>query len=91
MYHSASCSSISNSTVSSISSSEDSGTDIVTQKQSVGFKVKPQGVTVNIPRTVTVTSLTASNIALGITWADVGTTLTNFESRIRVLEGKFGI
>jgi hypothetical protein len=68
-----------------------SGTDIVTQKQSVGFKVKPQGVTVNIPRTVTVTSLTASNIALGITWADVGTTLTNFESRIRVLEGKFGI
>lgn len=68
-----------------------SGTDVVTQKQSVGIKVKPQGVTVNVPRSVTVTSLTASNIALGITWADVGTTLTNFESRIRVLEGKFGI
>ena len=62
------------------------GTNVVTQKVNTAIKVKPQGIKVNVPRSVTVTSLTASNIALGITWADVGTTLTSYDTRLRALE-----
>ena len=62
------------------------GTNVVTQKVNTAIKVKPQGIKVNVPRSVTVTSLTASNIALGITWADVGTTLTSYDTRLKALE-----
>lgn len=62
------------------------GTNVVPQKVNTAIKVKPQGIKVNVPRSVTVTSLTASNIALGITWADVGTTLTSYDTRLKALE-----
>ena len=62
------------------------GTNVVTQKVNTAIKVKPQGIKVNVPRSVTVTSLTASNITLGITWADVGTTLTSYDTRLKALE-----
>jgi hypothetical protein len=62
------------------------GTNVVTQKVNVAIKVKPQGIKINVPSAVTVTSLTASSIALGITWADVGTTLTSYDTRLRALE-----
>ena len=65
-----------------------SGTEIVSQQQKVGIKVKPQGVTVTVPRSVTVTGLTASNITLGITWSDVGNTLNDHETRILALEAR---
>ena len=68
-----------------------SGTNITTQKVNVAIKVKPQGITVTVPTSVTVSSLTATTLALGITWSDVGSTLTSFNSRISAIESRLGI
>lgn len=68
-----------------------SGTEVVTQQVNIGVKVKPQGISVSVPRTVAVSALTATTLALGITWADVGSTLTSFNSRLSVIESRLGI
>jgi hypothetical protein len=68
-----------------------SGTEVVTQQVNVGVKVKPQGISVSVPRSVAVTSLTADTFALGITWSDVSSTLTSFDSRLDLIESRLGI
>lgn len=52
----------------------------------VGIKVKPQGVKVNIPSTVTVSGLTANQITVGTTNQDVEVVLIDHESRLDALE-----
>lgn len=68
------------------------GSPSVTQRTKIGIKVQPQGVVVSVPQSVTLTSLTASSIVVGATASlNVESKLTNFESRIKVIENKLGI
>lgn len=62
------------------------GTVVITQLVSVGIKVKPQGIKVSVPDNITISSIIVDSIALGITWADLGTKIADFEARITALE-----
>lgn len=63
----------------------------VTQKTYIGIKVKPQGVKVTIPKTITTPTLTATQIILGTGASDLEAILNNFESRITVIEDRLHI
>lgn len=62
------------------------GSAVVSQLVSVGIKVKPQGIKISVPNNITVSSVITDAIALGITWADLGTKIADFETRITALE-----
>jgi len=62
------------------------GTVVVNQLVSVGVKVKPQGIKISVPNNITIQSLIVDSIALGITWSDLGSKISDFETRIQALE-----
>jgi hypothetical protein len=62
------------------------GSAVVSQLVSVGIKVKPQGIKISVPNNITISSIITDAITLGITWADLGTKIADFETRITALE-----
>jgi len=62
------------------------GSVVVSQLVSVGIKVKPQGIKISVPDNITIQSLIVDSIALGVTWADLGSKISDFEARIQALE-----
>ena len=58
------------------------GSLAVTQLVSVGIKVLPQGIKISVPDNISLTTLDVDKIALGITWADLGAKLQDFETRL---------
>jgi hypothetical protein len=69
-----------------LSVSAKNGTNVtISQNIKVGIKVKPLGIQVSVPTTVSTSSLTSDELSLGSV-GDVETVLNDFESRIAAIE-----
>lgn len=58
----------------------------VTQDIKIGIKVKPLGVRVSVPSSVSTTSLTTTTLKLGVNQDNVETILNDYESRLTAIE-----
>lgn len=58
----------------------------VIQDVKIGIKVKPLGVRVSVPSSVSTTSLTTTTLKLGVNQDDVETILNDYESRLTAIE-----
>jgi hypothetical protein len=71
--------------------SGNNGTNVVTQVVNVGVKVKPQGIKVSIPNTITGSTITATTFLVGTGASNVESTLNNILTRLAVCESRLRI
>jgi len=65
--------------------------DVVTQIVNVGVKVKPQGVKVSVPTSITGSTITATTLIVGTGASNVESTLNNILTRLAVCESRLRI
>jgi hypothetical protein len=65
--------------------------DVVTQIVNVGVKVKPQGVKVSVPTSITGSTITATTLIVGTGASNVESTLNNILTRLAVCETRLRI
>ena len=65
--------------------------DVVTQIVNVGVKVKPQGVKISVPTSITGSTITATTLIVGTGASNVESTLNNILTRLAVCESRLRI